>query len=716
MAATQANRDVSITTPLGDDVLLFRRMSIKEELGRLFQCNLELWSLDEQLALDDVLGLDMTVTLALPNNKKRYFHGFVSRFSQTGREGDYAVYQAELSPWLWFLTRTSDCRIFQDKSVPDIVAEVFREHGFTDFELQLNESYRQWGYCVQYRESDFNFVSRLLEQEGIYYYFRHEQGKHHLILADSYSAHESQSGYETVNYYPPSENEVRKETHISDWFLSREVQPGGYVLNDFDFERPKANLLSKSISSRQHAAGDYEIFDYPGEYLSNGDGDVYARTRLEGLQAQHERVQGQANSRGLSCGALFKLALYPRKDQNREYLISGTTCEFSSDAYASGGAGGFHYHCAFTALDAQQPFRSQRMTPKPLVQGPQTAIVVGKSGEEVWTDKYGRVKVQFHWDRYGQADENSSCWVRVAQIWAGGKWGGIHTPRIGQEVIVEFLEGDPDRPIITGRVYNGDRMPPYDLPANATQSGIKSRSSKGGGADNFNEIRFEDKKGEEELYLHAEKNHTNITENDRSESVGHDRSLSVGNDKSESIGNNKSIDVAVDHSESIGANKTLSVGSNHSEQVGSNMSITVGSNLTESVAINYAETVGAAMELTIGAAFTETVGAAKEQTIANNKSETIGKNKSVSVGKDLSEEIGGAHSENVTKEYSLNAKKVVINAEKEITIKTGKASISMKDDGTITISGKNINIKGSGAINVKASKNIVMKGKKILGN
>jgi len=308
--------------------------------------------------------------------------------------------------------------------------------------------------------------------------------------------------------------------------------------------------------------------------------------------------------------------------------------------------------------------------------------------------------VQFHWDRYGQADENSSCWVRVAQIWAGGKWGGIHTPRIGQEVIVEFLEGDPDRPIITGRVYNGDRMPPYDLPANATQSGIKSRSSKGGGADNFNEIRFEDKKGEEELYLHAEKNHTNITENDRSESVGHDRYLDVGNDKSESVKNNKSILVNKNHEERIDKNKTLSIGVDHTEDIGGNMNITIGKNLTESVGDNSSETVGKSKTIDIG----------------TDKSETVGKGKMVSVGKNLSEDVGGAHLENVKKEYGLSAKSVLINAKDDIVLKVGKATISMKKDGTITISGKDINIKGSGAINVKASKNIVMKGQKILNN
>jgi type VI secretion system secreted protein VgrG len=347
-----------------------------------------------------------------------------------------------------------------------------------------------------------------------------------------------------------------------------------------------------------------------------------------------------------------------------------------------------------------------------MVQGPQTAIVVGPSGDEIYTDKYGRVKVSFHWDRYSKSDENSSCWVRVAQVWAGTKWGGIQIPRIGQEVIVEFLEGDPDQPIITGRVYNNDNMPPYDLPAEATQSGIKSRSTKGGNADNFNEIRFEDKKGEELVYFHAEKDQGIIVENDRAEFVGRDRSLEVGRDKSEKIDRNKTIQVA----------------SVHNEKIGKSMYVTIGSTLTESVGINYAETVGGAMELTVGgalaitvgAAMAETVGGAKTESIGGLKSETIAKNKTMNIGGNLTEKVdkngdieyvkdfihkvGGKRDESVTKEYILKAKKIQLAADDQIHIKTGKAEIIMKKNGDITIKGKKINIKGSGDVIVKGSK------------
>ncbi|MCL4141822.1 UNVERIFIED_CONTAM: hypothetical protein GTU68_059029, partial [Idotea baltica] len=387
---------------------------------------------------------------------------------------------------------------------------------------------------------------------GIYYYFTHENGKHNLVLSDDLSAHKPLPDFSSIDYYPPGSSAVRAKDHISSWFISKQVQPGKYELNEFDFKKPRADLISKSDEVKDHQVSDYEIYDYPGEYVKTDDGDNYAQARIEELHSQYEQAQGQSNVRVISTGGLFTLDKYSRTDQNREYLVVSASHNIHGDDYGtSEGNKGEFYSNNFSVIDSQTPFRAGRITPKPIVQGTQTAIVVGPSDEEIYTDEYGRVKVQFHWDRYGSNDENSSCWIRVAQLWAGRKWGGIHIPRIGQEVIVDFMEGDPDRPIITGRVYNADLMPPYDLPANKTQSGIKSRSSKKGTADNFNEIRMEDKKGSEELYIHAEKNHTNITENDRSEDVGHDRSLHVGHDKSETIDNNKKINVDGTHTETI---------------------------------------------------------------------------------------------------------------------------------------------------------------------
>jgi len=726
MEATQQYRGIELTTPLGPDQLLIRDMSATEELGRLFVIDITLLSPSGDIRFEDLLGQDVTVRVDLPHDRKRYFSGYVSDFSQAVDEGRYAVYHATVRPWLWFLTRTSDCRIFQNKTVPDIIKQVFRDEGFTDFEDRLSQSYRTWVYCVQYRETDFNFVSRLMEQEGIYYYFKHENGKHTMILSDSYSAHEPIPGYETIPYYPPDSTVVHEDERIHKWSTSKCVQPGAYALDEFDFERPKTDLAVNSSIARTHTRCDYEIYDYPGEYVQTDHGNAYARTRIEEMHAHYEQAQADSDAKGIMPGGVFTFDEYPREDQNREYLVVAATHSARIDAYeASGEGGGMTYSNSFSVIESQCPFRSECRTPKPIVQGPQTAIVVGKSGEEIWTDEYGRVKLQFHWDRYGKSDVNASCWVRVAQLWAGKTWGGIHIPRIGQEVIVDFLEGDPDQPIITGRVYNADEMPPYELPANKTQSGIKSRSSQGGSGANFNEIRFEDKKGEEEVYIHAEKDQNNIVENDETTSVGHDRT--------EDVGNNETISIGVNRTETVGSNETISIGSNRS--------VTIGSNKTETIAINKAETIGAAKELTIGGLYQVTVGGLMNETVALAKAQEVGLTKAtvvggnvtetyksgqtVSVSKDLTESIGKNHNTTVTDDNTINVgkdqiikvgKNLVIDAGDSVVIKTGKASITMKEDGTIHIDGKDISVTGSGGINVKATNDITMKGKKILQN
>jgi type VI secretion system secreted protein VgrG len=703
LEATQANRSIVVTSPLGEDVLLFHSMNVNERLGRLFQFDLDLLSNDPEIKLQDILAQNVTVRYQRSDGENRYFNGFVSQFSQAGMHGNLFVYRATLRPWFWFLTRTADCRIFQNKTVPDIIKEVFRDEGFSDFEDSLSGTYREWDYCVQYRETDFNFISRLMEQEGMYYFFKHEDGKHTLVLSDSISAHETVPGYEEVPFYPPEQSERRERDHISDWSLNQIVQPGAYALNDYDFKKPKANLEVKSTVSRDHDQSEFEIYDYPGEYKESGDGDGYVRARIEELQSQHEEVQGAGNVAGLMTGCLFKLVNYPRDDQNREYLITSASYNLGPQEYESDVAKGSDsiFSCSISAIDKQQAFRAPRITPKPSVQGPQTATVVGKDGEEIWTDKYGRVKVQFHWDRYGEENENSSCWVRVSHPWAGKNWGAVAIPRIGQEVIVSFIEGDPDQPIITGRVYNDDNMHPYELPANATQSGVKTRSSKEGTPDNFNEIRFEDKKGEEEVYIHAEKDQNNVVENDETTSVGNDRSETVGNDETISIGNNRTEDV--------GKNESINIGENRTESVGKNESISIGENRTEDVGKNESISIGENRTVDVG----------------KNESISIGDSQTISIAKDQSEDIGEALTLNIgDKRTTQVAKDDVLDVGKnltmvagdQITLKTGKASIVMKKDGTVTIKGKDIKVDGSGAINIKASKNVVIKGSKILQN
>lgn len=693
--AAQADRLFEVSSPLGKDILLFHAMSASERLSHPFEFDLELLSKDHDIELDDVVGQILTVRVDLPAERStRYFNGYVSQLSYEGGLREFSRYRATLRPWFWLLTRKADCRIFQEKTVPEIIEQVFQDNGFSDFDKRLSGEYRTWEYCVQYRETDFNFVSRLMEQEGIYYYFQHEDGKHTLVLSDSVSAHDPIPGYEDVPFFPPVEGRRRERDHLSAWSVAKQVQPGKYSLRDFDFEKPSANLETRNNNPLDHAQKDFEIYDYPGEYVETGEGETYARIRLEELQSQHERASGSGNAAGLFSGGLFTLSGYPRDDQNREYLVVSSMVELSSEAYGTGtGGGGSACQCSIAAMDSKIPYRAPRVTPKPMVQGPQTAIVVGPSGEEIHTDKYGRVKVQFHWDREGKDDENSSCWIRVSYPWAGKNWGAVHIPRIGQEVIVDFLEGDPDRPIITGRVYNAESTVPYGLPDNMTQSGIKSRSTKGGSGDNFNEIRFEDKKGEEQVYIHAEKNQDNIVENDETTSVGNDRTENVGNDEKISIGNDRTEDVAKNETISIGENRSEDVGKDETISIGENRTENVGKDETISIADNRTEDVGKDETITIGANRTESV--AKDETV------DIGENRTHSVGKDDMLQVG---------------KKLLVQAGDEIVFQTGSASITLKKNGDITIDGKDIKITGSGKINAKASSNIVMKGSKILQN
>ncbi|HSX91100.1 MAG TPA: type VI secretion system tip protein TssI/VgrG [Pseudomonas sp.] len=741
MAITQNNRLVQVDSPLGGDVLLLQSMDGSEELGRLFHYELDLTSEDRAIKFDQLLGKPMGLTLELHDGGKRYFHGIACSCRQLTGHGQFAGYRVSLRPWFWLLTRTSDCRIFQNKTVPDIIKQVFRDLGFSDFEDSLSGSYREWEYCVQYRETSFDFVSRLMEQEGIYYFFRHEKTRHVLVLADAYGAHSTVDDYASVPFYPPDQ-QMRERDHFYDWQLAREVQPGSLALNDYDFQRPAASLEVRSSVSRSHSNADHPLYDYPGEYVQSKDGEHYARTRIEAIHSQFERVQLRGRARGLGSGHLFKLTGYDRADQNREYLVVVARYQIRQELYESGQLDlAEQFTSELDCMDASQAFRPLPLTPMPIVRGPQTAVVVGPGGEEIWTDQYGRVKVHFYWDRHDQSNENSSCWMRVSQAWAGKNWGSVQIPRIGQEVIVSFLEGDPDRPIITGRVYNAEQTVPYELPANATQSGVKSRSSKDGSPANFNEIRMEDKKGAEQLFIHAEKNQDIEVENDETHWVGHDRTKTIDNDetvhvkhdRTETVDNNETIKIGVDRKETVGNNETISIGVNRTEDVGSDEKITIGANRTEDVGSN--ETI------TIGADRTEKVGANENITIVSNRTEDVGGNETIGIsgnrnetvkgnegidingnqntqiGQNESRDVGQNRTTGIKQNDSLDVgQNFSLTAGDSITLTTGSASITMKKDGTIMIRGKDITIDGSGAINIKASRNVVVKGQKILQN
>ncbi len=759
-------RTMEISTPLGAD-LLFHGMTAREEMSRLFEYQVDLLGNPEKdVVINDILGKNVTIKLELPDEAPRFFNGYVTRFSQRGMYGRYKRYLATVRPWLWFLTRTADCRIFQDMKAPDIIKKVLDEHPNADVKLELTGTYRTWTYCVQYRETDFNFVSRLMEHEGIGYYFRHSDGHDTLVLTDSASKHSPVANYEKLSYISAESQIAPEREHISSWSFTCEVQPGVYVHDDYDLERPAVELQTKKTHPFSNTQGSSEVYDYPGTYIQKPDGEQYASVRIEELATQFVAAHGASNARGLTVGALMTLEDHPRDDQNVEHLIVGATYDLTFGDYeALPEGGGTSYQCSFAAIPSSQQFRPKRLTPKPFVQGPQTAVVVGPAGEEIYTDKYGRIKVQFHWDRLGKKDEHSSCWMRVSYPWAGKAWGGIAIPRLGQEVIVDFLEGDPDQPIVTGRVYNAEQMPPYDLPANKTQSGVKSRSSKGGGAANFNEIRFEDLKGSEMLTVHAEKDQSISVEHDESHTVGHDRTKTIDHDetthvkhdRTETVDNNETITIHGNRTETVDKNETITIHQNRTETVDANETISIGGNRTitvsknetatvslmrtHTVGINEAITVGAAQEITVGAAQTITVGAVQAITVGANQSNTIGAAQSTDVGagrsinvgadqgtsvagtasmkigKDEGRSVTGERTTSIGKDDKLSVgKNLVITAADMISLTTGDASIEMKKDGTVVIKGKDITIQGSGKITVKADSNIVMKGSKIEQN
>jgi len=688
-------RLVKLVSPLGE-ALLFNRLEGSDGLSRNGEYRVTVLSRRPDIKGDELLGKSVSVKAVTPRGGLREFNGLAVGFYQVGQQGRYHQYLIVVRPWTWLLTRTSDCKIFQDKTVRQIIEAVLADHPYADFEFQLAGQYTPWDYCVQYRESDFNFLARLMEQEGIHFFFRHHGGKHTLVIADGAQAHAAAAGYASLPFIEPEATHARQEEGVRDWTHGSEIQPTRFIQRDFNFEKPRADLQADATPARplkhEHAAR-LDVFDYPGEYLERSDGQRIAAIRVEEMRHPFDQFSGESNALGLASGGLFKLMGHPRADQNQEYLITGADYRLEESPPESELADTELFSVRLQAIPSAQTYQPPRLTPKPIVQGPQTAIVVGKAGDEIHTDKYGRVKVQFHWDRYGQKDENSSCWIRVSHPWAGQNWGMIAIPRIGQEVIVEFLEGDPDRPIITGRVYNADQMPPWSLPANMTQSGILTRSTKGGNINTANAIRFEDKKGAEQLWIHAEKDQDIEVENDESHSVGHDRSKSIGNDETVSVGNDRNESVTKNESVRIGANRTLSVGANASTSVGANRSLAVGADETHDVSGNRSRSVGKDESVEIGANLSEDVG--------KNVTLSIGENQSLSVGKDSKSQVG---------------KKYYLEAGDELVLKTGDASITMKKDGTITIKGKDITVNGSGKIGVKASGDVVIKGAKIAEN
>ncbi len=555
---TQANRPMRVTTTLGEDVLLLQGYSGEEAISTPYAFRLDLMSEEASISPDDVLRKPMAISVTLDNGEQRYIHGAVRRFKQLGQEEGLTFYEADIVPWLWFLSLSEDCRIFQAMDVLEIVEQVFDGVGLSDYEVRCTRSYPKREYCVQYRESHLTFVSRLLEEEGIFYFFEHSDTKHVLVLADDNSAIDPCPNKESA----PLRSEALPQQDVVTRLESEyAVHTGTVTLQDYDFEQPSLNLLS-SISGEE----EQEIYEYhPRMYSELEEGERYARLRVEALEAGRHLVHGEGTCRGFTTGFRFALEDHYADGLNQDYALVRIAHEARGNSYRSWNDGDLDYKNSFDGIPHNVPYRPPPRHPRPRMVGTQTALVVGPSGEEIWTDKYGRIKVAFYWDRLGKKDENSSCWVRVSTPWAGKSYGNVTIPRIGNEVVVDFLEGDPDRPLVVGSVYNAEQMPPVELPGSGIQMGMISRSSPGGGGNN--EISVTDTKGEEQVTVNAQYN----------------LSTSVGNDETHTVSNNRTVSVGVDESSEVGSNQTQTIGSNQSVEVGADQSLTVGGGQTVEV-------------------------------------------------------------------------------------------------------------------------------------
>ena len=621
MAYTQDNRIIAIDTPLGKDVFLLHGFAAQEAISRLFRISAELYSENASIDFTKIIGQQVTISLQLADGSKRYFNGHVSRFAQTGMDERFTHYHAEIVPWLWFLTRRADCRIFQNMTIPDIVAKVFKDRGFGDFRNSLQGDFEQREYCVQYRETDFNFVSRLMEQYGIFYFFEHEQNKHTLVMGNKPSVHKPCPVQSKARVDFTAGVYLKDEDLVGSWNLEQELRPGKYAMTDYNFETPGTSLLANENTIFKVGGNDnYEIFDYPGEYTKKAEGESRTQIRMQEEEAIHLIGVGSGSCRTFASGYLFDLSGHARTDQNQTYLLTEVqhSATVGNSYMGAGTESDEHYSNHFKCIPDSVPYRPQRHTPRPFVQGPQTAVVSGKSGEEIWTDKYGRVKVQFFWDREGKKDEKSSCWVRVSQPWAGKNWGAINIPRMGQEVIVEFLEGDPDRPLITGRVYNDEQMPPYKLADNQTRTTFLTRSTKGGGSSNFNELRFEDKKGDEQIFMNAEKDMDWRVEKESREYVGANRHMIVKSSQFESVDGDKQSQVGGKFIEKIAGDTSIQIGAKRMEQVGSDESVTIGGNRKEQVNNNESITIGQNQKTAVGESVSITIGQNRNAEIGGN--------------------------------------------------------------------------------------------------
>lgn len=677
---SQENRQARIDTPLGDDVLLLQHFSGTETISRDFSYSASVLSKDSAVDGNKIVGKRISVTYFDEDGRQRYFNGFVSRFEyseQVEEPAELTAYNLTMVPWLWFLKHNRDCKIFQELSAPDIIKQVFQDMGYTDFRLELTGNYPIREYCVQYRETNFNFVSRLMEEEGIFYFFEHTKDKHTLVLADATSSY-IDTEEDEVNYTPIGQSQFKQ---LTGWRHVYEFRPGKMVQKDFNFKQPSDGLSTDQKSKiKFEGSSKLEVYDYPGLYDESSKGDRITKVRLEEIEAEHDHVVGSGSYLKFAPGHKFKIDKHSRSsDEGKSYALVEVFTEINSN-FGFGNAESIDFRNEFRCIPAETCFRPQRISAKPIVEGPQTAIVV-TDGQEIVVDEHARVKVQFHWDRYGQNDVNSSCWIRVSQAHAGSGWGMIDIPRKNEEVIVSFLNGDPDRPIITGRVYNGNNKPPFDLKGAGNNKKNKTRrgnTTKSYEATGYNELTMDDTAGKEQIRIHAQYNMDSEVENDETLHVKHDRTKNVDNDETMTIGNNQSL--------TVGNNRDVSVASNHSETVGAKQDVTIGSNQSNTIGSNQTNTIGGNQSTTIGGSYSMTIASSVSSTVGSSVSTTVASGDSTLVGSNSSEQVAGSKTSTAGQAITLQAgMNVTIQAGASITLQCGASTISM-NPGMISIS------------------------------
>lgn len=603
MVFTQENRTLRVFTSLAEDHLILQRVAGREELSRPYEYHLVLQSHDKQIDGKAIVGHRLTVEYRDYGDRKRYLDGFVCQFGYLGQSGDQATYKATLVPWLWFLKNRSDCRIFQEMTVVDIIKQVFADHGFAEFEIKLEEDYHVREYCVQYRETDFNFVSRLMEEEGIFYYFKHENGKHTMYLCDA-----------TSHYYELEDAEATccpndaNKAQIRSWQHSYGFYPGRVAQKDYNFIQPLDPLDTKNENARYEVSDQLEIYEYPGRYYAGQVGNRLTKVRMEEIKAEKEHAVGTSTYLSFAPGGKFKLQDNDRYPSAPTFVITYVSLDMTNNLGTSGGE--LSQQNSFHCIPAETIFRPQRLTPKPIVEGPQTAVVTTDGKEEIVVDEYGRVKVQFPWDRYGKKDFHSSCWIRVSQVHAGREWGAMDIPRRDEEVVVSFINGDPDCPLITGRVYNGINVVPYNMGGtenNRKGKMLRGMISKSYLETGYNELSLDDTAGKEKIYLRAERDQEEFVKNDsktriygnRHEAIGWEKDGKKGGDENRLIYQDQNLNVKRNQQVQIEGNSGLTVGKGEAES-GGNYDVVIEKNKTEWIEGDSLEVIDGSFKSEIG--------------------------------------------------------------------------------------------------------------------